>query len=209
MSLRARLTTVVTTATDTNLVDLDTVKDELNVKDMASNAFLTRQIKSASAAAASFCNRVFAVETITDEFWPSRSDPNVESLQLTRFPAIAVSSVVEDGTTLVALTDYRVDLAAAQLIRLDTEPYPRSWPSEPVAATYTTGYSAIPDDVIDAVIRMVKSRWFARSRDPMLRSESIAGVRDVQYWIATGEDGGAMSPDVIDLLNNYRVPVIG
>jgi hypothetical protein len=209
MPLRARITTVTTPATSFDLTNLATIKDELQIKDVRSDAFLTRQISWASTHAANYCNRVFVSETVKDEFWPARDAANVEPLQLTRFPVVSVSAVTEDGVALVDGTDYRLDKDRAQLFRLDDEPYPTFWPSWPIVVTYVTGYATIPADVVDAVIRLVKMRWFARTRDPMLRHEAVTGIRDVDYWVATGEDAGSMPPDVADLLDTYRAPVFG
>ena len=37
-------------------------------------------------------------------------------------------------------------------------------------------------EIQDAVIQMCKARWFARLRDPLLRSQNIEGVVDNSYW---------------------------
>jgi hypothetical protein len=208
------LTTVITPALSYDLTTLAVVKDELRVTDAASDTFISRQIAWASAAATSYCDRVFQVETIKDEFWAPRDfypgllDGRPDILQLTRWPAVTITNVTEDGVALVVTTDYRIDLEHGQLLRVDANAYPRPWPAVAIAVQYTAGYATIPVDVADAVVRMVKTRWFARERDPMLRGESIPGVRDVQYWVPTGDDAGSMSPDVVDLLDGYRVPVI-
>jgi hypothetical protein len=200
-----------------DLTDLATMKVELDISVGKYDSLLRRYISSASAAAAQYCNRVFVAETVKDEFWFDR-DPmpravrgNVAPLQLSRFPVIELDAgnVVENGTVLVDGTDFRSDLKLGQLTRLDLDAWPRRWLALAISVQYTAGFAVIPAEVADAAARMVKARWFARGRDPMLRQESIPGVRDVSYWIATGEDAGNMSPDVTDILDNYRVPVIG
>jgi hypothetical protein len=55
---------------------------------------------------------------------------------------------------------------------------------------------------------MVKNRWFMRTRDSTLRQQNIPGVLEQTFWVATGAEAGAMTPDVVDLLDGYRVPVI-
>ena len=123
-------------------------------------------------------------------------------------------SVIEDGNALIEGIDFRVDFLLGQLTRLSTglidgQPgYTRHWPALPIAVSYGAGYESIPVDVQDAVLRMVKSRWFSRQRDPSLRSENVVGAYEAQYWFATGTVTGNFTPDVLDLLNNYRVPVI-
>jgi hypothetical protein len=108
----------------------------------------------------------------------------------------------------VADQDYRLNAANGQLLRLS--PYNGAvmwWEALPVTVAYEAGFSTIPDDIEDAVIRMIRARWFARNRDPYLMSETIPGVREARWWIATGDQAGNMPPDVVDLLENYRVPV--
>lgn len=208
------ITTVVTAAGTYDLTTLAIVKDELNITDGVSNTILQRYLTSASAAASQYCNRVFPAETIKDEFW-AQHDPSprvvssrVEALQLSRWPIASVTSVTENAVALVDGTDFRIDYPGGQLIRLDTNGYPRHWPVYPIAVVYVGGFASIPTDIADAVIRMVRARWNGRGRDPMTRQISIPGVLEQQFWVPTGADGGNMSPDVSDILNNYRVPVV-
>jgi hypothetical protein len=74
--------------------------------------------------------------------------------------------------------------------------------------TYSAGYDPMDPPIVDAALRMVNARRLARGRDPYLREENIPGVLERQFWIPTGNDVGNMPPDVSDILNNYRVPVI-
>lgn len=205
------ISSIVTPAKTYDLTTVDVVKNELGITDNKSNAKLQRYVTSASAAAAKFCNRKFAVETIQDQFWAQRDKfPRIigggmDVLQFTRFPIVSLTSVVENSVTLVENTDFTRDAEKGQLIRLDSNGYPRHWPIYPVVAIYVGGYATIPTDIADAVVRMVRARWNARS-DPYLKEENIPGVREAQWWIPTGADAGNMPPDVEDILNNYRVP---
>lgn len=213
MPIRASISTVTVPAVSQDLTTLTDVKSELKIYDNKEDTWLSRQIKAASAAASNYCNRVFAAETLVDQFWPYRdfSSPElsgVEPLQLSRYPSISVSSIVENSVTLVAGTDYLSKNADGTVIRIGSNSYPRGWPACAITVTYSAGYASIPVDIADAVIRLVKMRHFARGRDPAIRSETIPGVREVQWWIASGDDAGAMPPEVQDLLNNYRVPTV-
>ena len=94
------VTTVVTAATAAfqgqqpyDLVDLPTLKAELNLTDGSKDALLLRWITQASAAAAKFCNCVFPVETVQDQIFPPRDYfpvpvviGGVMPLQLSRWP---------------------------------------------------------------------------------------------------------------------------
>lgn len=209
----AVITTVITAADSKDLVSLSDVKTELGLSGSADDAWLAAAISRASAAAAQYCNREFVSETVKDEFWPER-DPypfqvpgGLAPLQLTRWPVSEVATVTEAEQDMTDGTDFRADLKVGQLIRLDGSLYPTSWLPRPILVQYTAGFSTIPADVQDAVIRMVKARWFTRQRDPLLRQEDVPGVYSASYWVATGSEGGAITPDVADLLDNYRVPV--
>jgi hypothetical protein len=209
----ASITTVVTPAPTYDLIDLATVKDALDLNDNKGDAFLKKAIGFVSAEIAQFCNRVLPLETLTDEFWPAR-DPypyqvpgGIAPLQLSRWPLKIVTTVVENGDTLVDGTDYRVDAARGQITRLDGNAYPCLWPAYALSVTYDGGFSQIPNDVQDAALRMVTARWLARGRDPLMKQENIPGVREVAYWIPNTPTGN-MSPDIQDILDNYRTPTI-
>lgn len=215
MARRGFIRTVVTAATDTSLVSLEVVKDELGQTSTANDGRLNRYIAEASRAAQEYVNRVFAVETIKDEFWPQR-DPypslmpgGVEPLQLSTWPIVTVNEVTENGVTLVENTDFRVNVADGQLIRLGGDGYPKRWTAYAIAATYSAGFATIPPDVSGKIARMVVQRFLARGRDPAMMSEDIPGVRSIRLWVPTGSDAGNMPPEVTDVLENYRVPLVG
>lgn len=208
------ITTVVTATNSYDLTTLAVVKDELSITSGSNDASLKRYISAASAAAAQYCNRVFQAETVKDEFWPDRDPfqfqlPNRQSvIQLSRWPVVSVTSVTENGNVLVDGVGYRVDAENGALVRLGCDGYPTKWCAWPIAVQYVGGFASIPGDVADAVIRMVTKRYAAKGRDSTLKAENIPGVIDRQFWIATGEDAANMTPDVADVLDNYRVPVL-
>lgn len=209
------ITTVVTAATSGDLATLADVKAELGITDGGQDVLIKRYISAASMAVEQFCNRRFAVETVTDEVWPDQEfysfqvAGSLRNVQLSRWPVVSVGAVTENGETLTeADGDFRIDKASGTAIRIDGNGYPKDWLAWPLRFTYSGGYSEIPLDVADATIRLVKARYVARGRDPFLKSESIPGVRDATWWVATGSDAGNMPPDVADILENYRQPVV-
>lgn len=210
----ASLTTVTGAASSKDLVTLATVKAVLGITDGKDDAFLKTMIGFVSAEVANYCNRVFVTETLTDEFWPGR-DPypyvvpgGVAPLQLSRFPLVAVTSVSVNDEALTVDADYRADFDRGLLLRLDDSGYPARWAAYPIAVTYSAGYATIPGDIQDAVCRLIKARRDARGRDPYLKQENIPGVIDRQWWVASPGEAGNMPPDVVDILDNYRVPVV-
>ena len=210
---------VKTAAASHSLATLADVKSELNIAttDHTNDTLLNRYIAEASKAIENFCNRTFVSETMIDNFFPRRemyyptAMDGVDPIQLVRWPIISITSVSENDTALVAGTDYFADKAHGQLVRLDVNSYPRMWPTLIIVVEYVAGYATIPSDVSAAAIRTVAQRYFARARDPMLRSEEVPGVWRADYWVQTGSEktqDGNLSPDVTALLDNYRVPVV-
>lgn len=208
------ISTIIAAAESYDLTTLENVKSELNITDDASDAVLERYIAGASASIAQFCGRRFQVETVKDEFWPDREfyayqvQGAIPSLQLSRWPAVTVSTVTENDIALDDGSDFSVDKDNGLLLRLDGLKYPTVWGAWPISVTYDGGFEPIPPDVEDAAIRMVKARFLAKGRDPNLKQENIVGVREVSYWIATGSDAGNMTPDIEDILDNYRPKVL-
>jgi hypothetical protein len=204
--------TVTTAATSYDLTELSDVKDELGVKDGASDTVLKRYISSASLAAMQYCNRTFSVETLSEQFlpdyWNRMVRGGVKPLQLSRWPIQNVVSVTENAIPLNFGPDYLIDPANGQLTRLDSNAYPCLWRPLPLTVVYSAGYATIPLDVEDAIIRMVTRRFSAKGRDPNLKQQAIPGVIEQQWWISTGTESGNMSNDIADILDNYRVCVV-
>lgn len=211
---------IVTPADDYDLVELDTLKILLNVTDTTNDAFLKLAVTQASGVASTYCNQPFVVEEIQSSYWPTRDGRpwvvrnGVAPLQLIRWPLTVVASVVETiagvPTTLVEGTDYLEDDAKGQLTRLDSYGYPCSWRANPIVVNFSAGYETIPASVVNAVASIVKGMLYARTRDPMLRSENIEGVYEAQYFFGSGPGSSDGLPSSITgLLDSYRVPVIG
>lgn len=202
------IVTVTVPADDYDLTTLDSVKAELGITNNVSDALLRRYISGASEAAAKFCNRVFAVETVSERFlsW-GRFSHRGRPLQLARWPLVNLASVTEDNALLALDDDYVVDPSNGQITRRSGNEV-SSWCSANVTAVYTSGFETVPADLEDAVIRMVTKRWSAKGRDATLKQREIPGVLSESFWIATGDDAGNLTPDIADILNNYRAVVV-
>lgn len=111
-------------------------------------------------------------------------------------------------TPLAEGVDFLVGYGLGQVTRLfSIDGQPKAF-SLPITAIYGAGFSTIPDDLQDAVILMVKGRYYARTRDPMIRSQNVTGVYEAAYFFATGPGGqGDLPVDVMAKLDRYRVPV--
>ena len=219
------ITTVVTPATAVSpnlkpydLTDLATVKDDIGIASTTTDSYINSKITRISQAIYNHCNRVFAVETVQDQIFPAReSYPSqvpggINRLQLSRWPIVSITSVtVQDGTSpataLVAGTDYLSNAKLGQLTRLDPfTNYPTDWYPLTTTVVYSAGYTVIPGDLVDACIRLIRKDYWNRGDDPSIKRHSEGGI-DTEYWIATGTDGN-FPPDIADLLENYRIPVI-
>ena len=213
------ITTVLTAATDTDLTDLAAVKEELEIQGTRNNSWFSRAISVGSTAIQNYCNRTFAQQTIQDQFWFARDSwprivrDEIAPLQLTAWPTISIVSVVETiagiVTTLAIGTDYLLDAEHGQLTRLNLHGNPCHWYSSPVVAVYNAGYAAIPADLDEAAVMLVKMRWFGRHRDPLIRSQNAVGAYEASYVMGTGPGGeDDMPAEVTALIDRYRVPVV-
>jgi hypothetical protein len=227
--------TATTPATSRDLSTVDAWQAQSGITVSGADATAVAQlITSASRAIEQFCNRSFAREVLRETIWPER-DPypyqvpgGVGVLQLQRWPLAvdadgnAMASVVEGvGTAAKPLTldeDFMVDTEIGHLVRLNQSGLPMTWPAQKFVVAYTAGWvvpgqadsstpATLPPDITDACNRLVIGRWYERRRDPYLKSVQVEGVDRVDYWIPNG-DTGNFPPDVTDLLDNYRVPVL-
>lgn len=218
------ITTVTAAATSFNLTTLANVKADIELRGTEKDPLINRIIPKASAAIAKWCNRVFARQTYQEVWRPptlssgaTRVVDGIKPLTVLRWPLVSVTSIVEDGTLLVAGTDYELDLEHDAIYRLDGEDNPVSWPSAKRTIVYVAGYIlpangvaaasvTIPADLEDAAVRLINGRYQGGTRDPYLKSESLPGVITQEFWVPDNE--GNLPPDIKDLLEDYRVPVL-
>jgi Phage gp6-like head-tail connector protein len=112
------------------------------------------------------------------------------------------------------ISDYNAgpspDLSKGWLTRLfQIDETPRRWSAIPILVQYQAGYPDIPDDLSDATLQLVKAKYFARNRDPKLRSENVVGAYEATWWFASGPGAeGEFPPDVQAVIDRYRVPTI-
>lgn len=210
--------TVTTPAAFPDLTDLlNVLADlELNATTSAQKVNLRKQIRQCSKAIESYCNRTFAVQTYTENFYPDYDSRFDNVLMLSQCPIITVTSITEDGVALVNGTDFIIDSGSGCVNRVYNG-IPFAWflggfpwgslETKVVTAVYQAGYGVIPEDLQDAVHRMIRGRRFAQGRDPMLRQENIPGVAEYQYWIASAGESGNFTPDVEEIISKYRMPL--
>ena len=219
--MREVISTVVDAAADYDLTDIATAKAELSIplNDTTSDKFLAQAITQESKAISNYCNRVFPQETVSDLIYLDRSHSSQlvsgSVLQLSRYPVISVASVIEDAgmsdaVTLVSGTDFSLNAANGQLLRLDSSLLLRRWTAASITVQYDAGFSDIPDDLVMACLRLVTLRFKAKDRDPALMSEDSPGVGTQRWWVGSqpGQDG-YFPPEVVGILDSYRAPTLG
>lgn len=206
--------TVNTPADSYDLIDLATVKDELNLTVTTYDVKLARWITSASQRAMTYTERVFAIETVT-EVWrlplwrhPSPRLPASEELVVRRFPIQSFVSVVEDANTpLTQGVDFEADMGSGQLWRLDQLGNRIHWNTQTVTIQYEGGYALDDVRLSDAQLAveiLVKQRFAEQgTRDPNLVRENIPGVVDRQWWVPATKES-SLPLEVQDLLDGYR-----
>lgn len=217
--------TVTTPATNRLLTSLSTVKALFNINDDSKDAMLNVFIAMASSQVHNYCNRSFAQEPVSEvvriwqDPWGRVTRSGVPEIQLQRFPVVApagaiVLTVTENATLLVQGTDYEIDYTRGILYRLltnlDGTVSRTYWPYGEIDVAYTAGYVLpnagstrnLPNDLEDAVTRLIRRAYFASQRDPMTTSHSEPNLGSTSYWV--GANGSGLLPDVCDILDNYR-----
>ena len=194
----------VTTASDTfDLTTAATIKEELNISGKESDSIIRRYIRSESDRIATFCNRVFALETVSEVL---RFERRQTSIMLDRIPVTTLTSITED-VTLLDPTLYELDSASGLVYRLsdDLNGERTQWAVEKITAVYSGGYQllgTLPPAIEEACISLVKARWFARLRDPMLKVRDVDQVVRQEFWVGGVEDG--LPDEVKATLMPYR-----
>lgn len=127
---------------------------------------------------------------------------------------IQVSQLLASGLTqtLVYGQDFMIDAEHGWLIRLDSwTGVSVRWEALPTTVVYRAGYATVPEDLVDACLRLVTARYRARGRDPALvqRDQPGGGMGTERYWVGNlpGQKG-SLPLEVQGLVENYRVPVI-
>jgi hypothetical protein len=219
--------TVNTAAASTALTTLDAVKTELGITGTADDAWLQSQIDVASTLCCAYLGVVMATdgsmrlgrETLTETIRLNRGerrrrfDVRRRDLMLSRWPVVQVNSVTIDGTALLG-DEYEVDGASGVLLRLGGG-QPSHWVGNTVEVRYEAGWLLpgqpgrnLPNDIEDAAIGLVKVQWYSRTRNPLVKAESVPGVVDVQYRVGATGTNGALPPEVTAKLDPYRCPAI-
>lgn len=143
----------------------------------------------------------FGLETLVATYRERGLDRG-EALTLPwRVPVASITSIVEDGSTLVAGTDYELVSVRPGKIRRLTDGSPTWWSSAAIVVTFTAGWSlpgSVPPDMEAAAIEQVRAMVHAADRDPAIRSENTPDVAAVSYALPGGDTfKGVLLPQVL------------
>ena len=177
-----------------DLTALETVKAELQLTDSTDDGLLGDLIRQSSSMIASHCRRVFGRETVRQTFsFAFGSCGNL--LLLDRTPVAEIISVYEDDNLLLD-SDYTVDEQTGRLIRMYGG-YQVDWWPRRVTVDYVGGYQLLgelPYDIERCAVDLVKRFYYARTRDPSLRSEAILDVINQSFYQSAGAGGAVAAP---------------
>jgi hypothetical protein len=203
------IVTVTGPASGPTAFDLATLSDfkaDLGITGSGEDAVLARYISESSVQLARACSRVFAQETLSEQF---RLDEAKPVLVLARRPA-AITSISEDDAAPLTNADWEMDGNVGLLYRLEDDRR-IAWTASKVVVAYGAGFDlpgGAPSDLQKAARTLVKAQWLAKGRDPLVRSESVPGVYEVAYWVGSLPGGAAWPAEIESAIAAYRdIPV--
>lgn len=221
---------VTTPAATTALTTLANLKLALDINTTLQDDWLKTQVTAVSNLAcmvmgvemAEDGSRHFGVESVDETFdrrtrypWlpplgviaPRREADTI--IVLSRRPVISISNVTENGVA-VDPTGYFLSATDGKLKRLSGN-LAAAWANTIIVVSYTAGWALpgddgtnMPAEIEQAVIEGIRARWYARKRDPNVKSENLPGVREVKYFFGSPGQDQPLPPLSMSLLDPYR-----
>ena len=213
--------TITEAAESIDLVTLARVKLELGITDADSDGLLESKITETSAAIAEYCNRVFALERVTEKF---RFGGEADVLTLRRWPVAEIHSVTVDGTVLDE-SEYEIDTGDGTLTRLWSDTLAPWSACYSIQVDYSAGYvlpgqagdgPSLPADITAAALQLIQMRVTqqGQAREFDLRSIEIPGVVRKEYFdtaaaAASTTTGGTLPVEIAAMLYRHIQPATG
>lgn len=170
------------------LTTIDKVKEVLGETTDKDDLRLTSCLTRASAIIEGATGRTFASTVYTAEIYDGTGRPY---LQLRNFPVITLSTVLEGGNALTIGTSYTsgtdivMEAEIGRLHRLFSIffGYPKYY-----SVTYTAGYAAIPEDIIEVAVQLTLLMLKEKERAGILQHSTGAAqstyTRKLPEWAA-------------------------
>lgn len=218
------LTTVAaeTTAANLALTTLTRVKTALKLDTTDDDTLIDELILRVSGLIDGACHLAsdaigtrptLARETL-EATWSETCDVRGDELVLPwRVPVteIVAGSLVEDGVTLVAGTDFRQTSARPGRLQRLSSGTRTCWSSRTIVARFKAGF-ALPagvDPKLEAAcIEQVKAMLMGADRDPALRSTSAPDIASESFSLPGGDTfRGVLLPQVVDAISAFINPL--
>ena len=219
------VTAAASTDAERNLTTSAAVKAALRITTTDSDTLIADLIPRVSQLVTDHCRLArdaagskptFARETLRAT-WHASSDHRCRGVELYlpwRLPLVSIDSVVEDGETLTAGTDFVVTGARPTRLQRMSGDTPIDWANAKIVVTFKAGFATTMSGNIDealeaAAIEQLSAMIAGAGRDPLIRSESFEGLGTVAYSTAGGDMLGAqfLLPSVRDMLAPWRNPL--
>lgn len=166
------------------------------------DALLETLIDRATGLAATWCALAKAVDGSRPTFaretlratWFNGCVPRAPRLRLPwRLPVTGITSVIEDGVTLAAGTDFRLMSAMPGVLARLSDGNPTLWSTRAIVVTFVAGLDLVtapPPEIEEGAIEHVKAMYAARDRDPNVRSQELPDVWSEAFNVWGGDTNG-------------------
>ena len=172
-----RIINVMTAAGNYDLLSLDELKTAFGIlsSDTSQDELYTMLITPYSDVIATFCNRVFAYEQVSEIWRCVEYDQNnvMTRLFLSHYPLDSTKAITLEsptGSTLDPST-YAIETKSGKVELLSTN-------SEPIKVTYWGGY-ALPDDAPPALKQA--AALMIREGQAMMQRLAVSGIRSIAH----------------------------
>jgi hypothetical protein len=185
-------------APNLTLTTLDEVKDMLNFSDDTHNDRLEAEILAVSQAIEDYCNRTFMERTLSSE--KIDGDGTIE-LRL-RYPIIEISSISNDGVSVVETTNYEQYARTGLVILTDGTIWANG--HKKITITYRYGYAY---DDLPRSIRSAANLWVMKRFSDI--RENRVGVINVNRGDESLTYEKGMPTEVKRLVDGYKIIIGG
>ena len=94
---------------------------------------------------------------------------------------------------------------------MDGDDHESIWTAWKVRVTYVAGWVlpgdsgtiTLPEEIEEAAIELIKLARTARTRDPLVKSETVDGVGRQDFWVG-GIGEGSLPPNITMKIDAYR-----
>jgi hypothetical protein len=197
---------VTTPATNERLTTVARVQADLGIT--GNDAEITTAIEEASSRIEAELGYHLALESVTETFRPVVGYEMAGEALLDRTPIVSIDSVTMDGTPVV---EWDHDPVNGRLLQLSSGT--KIWWKfcNALTVNYSGGWvmpgevdRTLPPALESACVAYVRSIWFSRRRDPLVKSVDVPGVISRDYWVGGIADVGALPPEVAVMLGPFK-----